>query len=113
MKKFIFLMLTFLISAVGFSQELVTNGNFQTGNGSGGWAGNALNVVDLGGGNFVNQANVTSIGNPWDVNLSYVLPLTQGKTYQLKFDAWTDNATGNRIMTAGIGLNQDPWTNIN
>jgi endoglucanase len=106
MKKitlFIALMMTSLV----FSQNLITNGDFEAG--TTGWSGNAANVVTENG-NSYNSANVTIAGNPWDVNLSYVLPLTtQGKAYKLTFNAWSDV---NRVLIAGIGLNQDPWTNV-
>ena len=45
MKKITYLF-TFLISIMGFSQNLVTNGNFQTGTAAP-WTGNAANVVDF------------------------------------------------------------------
>lgn len=86
--------------------ELVANGNFD--GGTTGWIGNALDVRTEGG-NSYNFANVAMAGNPYDVNLSYVLEITQGKTYRLTFDASSD---GNRTILAGIGLNQDPWTNV-
>lgn len=106
MKKIILLISIFLIN-IGFSQNLITNGDFE--NGATGWSGNAVNVVTEGG-NSYNSANVAVAGNPWDVNLSYVLPLGPiGTTYKLKFEAWSDT---NRPLIAGIGLNQDPWTNI-
>ena len=68
MKKITFL-LSLMISSLGYAQNLVTNGDFQTGTAAP-WYNNAANVVDLGGGNFLNQANVEGVGNPWDVNLS-------------------------------------------
>lgn len=104
MKK-ITVFFTLLLVQLGFSQNLITNGNFESG--SAGWSGNAANVV-VEGGNSYNAANVAAAGNPWDVNLSYVLPLGPiGKTYNLKFDAWSDT---NRVIIAGIGLNQNPFT---
>ncbi|SHF30312.1 Por secretion system C-terminal sorting domain-containing protein [Flavobacterium fontis] len=106
MKK-ITVFFSLLLVQLGFSQNLITNGNFESG--SAGWSGNALNVV-VEGGNSYNAANVTAAGNPWDVNLSYVLPLGPvGKTYNLKFDAFSDT---NRILVAGIGLNQSPFTSV-
>ena len=61
------------------------------------------------GGNNVNSANVETAGNPFDVNLSQVVAITQGETYTLTFKARSD---GTRTMLAGIGLNQDPFTNV-
>ena len=63
MKKITFL-LSLMTCTFGFAQNLVTNGDFQTGTAAP-WYNNAANVVDLGGGNFVNQANVGGVGNPW------------------------------------------------
>jgi hypothetical protein len=107
MKK-ITLLIIALISCLGFSQNLVTNGDFQTGVATP-WTGNAANVVDLGAANFVNQANVTAAGNPWDVNLSQNINLVSGKTYKLTFDAFTDTATGTRTILSGLGQNNAPY----
>lgn len=107
MKK-ITLLFTLLISVLGFSQNLVTNGNFQTGVATP-WYGNAANVQDLGGGNWVNQANVGAAGDPWNVNLSQEIVLVSGKTYRLKFDAFTDATTATRTIIAGLGQTGDPY----
>ncbi|MDD1548430.1 carbohydrate binding domain-containing protein [Riemerella anatipestifer] len=105
MRKFNFLTLVFLLmSFLGFSQELVTNGNFESG--VTGWSGNAANVVTENG-NSYNAANIAVAGNAWDVNLSQVLALTAGKVYTLTFDAWSDR---DRTLVAGIGLNENPWS---
>lgn len=110
MKKITILFLLF-ISSLSFSQNLVTNGDFQTGTATP-WYGNASNVVDLGGGNFVNQANVTTAGNPWDVNLSQVVVLQSGLTYQLSFDAFTDATTGSRTIITGLGQDNAPYASL-
>lgn len=87
--------------------NLLTNGNFE--NGSAGWSGNAANVVTEGG-NSYNFADVGTAGNPWDVNLSNVVNIpAEGVRYKLSFTA-SSNRT--RALKAGIGLNQDPWTNV-
>lgn len=105
MKNFTFLISLFSFF-VGISQNLITNGDFEAG--PAGWSGNALNVVTEGG-NKYNAANVLAIANPWDVNLSHVLNIpTAGVNYKLKFSAWSNTS---RPLIAGIGLNQDPWTN--
>ena len=109
MKKITFILCA-LISFLGWSQELVINGDFETGDTTG-WVGNAANVV-MQGSNYVNEANIGTAGNPWDVNLSQVLSLTAGTTYTFSFEAWTDSATGTRTIIAGIGLNEDPWTAV-
>lgn len=99
-------LVAFLLTAtLGFSQNLVTNGDFE--GGSTGWSGNAVNVVNEGGNNY-NSASVAVAGNPWDVNISYVLPLGPvGTAYKLTFYAFSDT---NRTLIAGIGLNEGPWT---
>ncbi len=106
MKK-ITLLLTLTLSCLSFSQ-IVTNGNFQTGT-SAPWTGNAANVVDLGGLNYVNQASVAVAGEPYFTNLSQNISLTNGLTYQLKFDAFTDTATGSRTIIVGLGQNNAPY----
>ena len=111
MKKITLLLFTLLISVFGFSQNLVTNGNFQTGTAAP-WTGNAANVVDLGASNFVNQANVAVAGNPWDVNLSQEVNLVDGKTYLLKFDAFTATATGTRTLISGLGQTGAPFASL-
>ena len=88
-----------------FDDGLLTNGDFE--NGTEAWSGNALDVQTEGDNSF-NFANVTTAGQPFDVNLSQVVAITQGETYTLKFEASSD---GNRTMVAGIGLNEDPWDN--
>ncbi|WP_264549269.1 carbohydrate binding domain-containing protein [Flavobacterium sp. N2820] len=110
MKKITFL-LTLMTCSLGFAQNLVTNGDFQTGTAAP-WYNNAANVVDLGGGNFVNQANVGSAGNPWDVNLSQEVLLEDGKTYKFTFDAFTDATTGSRTIVAGLGQTGAPFASL-
>ena len=88
-----------------FDDGLLTNGDFE--NGTEAWSGNALDVQTEGDNSF-NFANVTTAGQPFDVNLSQVVEIIQGNTYTLSFEASSDV---NRTIVAGIGLNQDPWTN--
>jgi len=107
MKKITFLF-TFFISILGFSQNLVSNGDFQTGTALP-WTGNAANVQDLGSGNWVNQADVAVAGNAYDVNLSQEINLVDGKTYKLKFDAFTATATGTRTLICGLGQTGAPY----
>jgi endoglucanase len=108
MKKITFFF-TLILSSLGFSQNLVTNGDFQTGMAAP-WYNNAANAIDLGDGNFVNQANVETAGNAYEVNLSQDINLISGKTYRLTFDAFTDETTGTRTMIVGLGQNAGPWT---
>ena len=86
--------------------NLLTNGDFS--NGAAGWDGNALDVRTEGG-NSYSFANVTDAGQPFDVNLKYVLNIpNSGVKYKLRFKASSDRS---RTLIAGIGLNEDPWTN--
>ncbi|MGV6830433.1 MAG: T9SS type A sorting domain-containing protein [bacterium] len=111
MKKITFL-LAFLIATIGFSQELLTNGDFQDG-GSGtpwysGGDNNPIEIVDQGG-NFVFQANVTAVTDVWRVNLSQVVALTDNADYELSFDAFTDATTGTRSMDVSLGQAAAPF----
>lgn len=104
-KTTIFSFLMFLAYTLGYAQELVSNGNFESG--VTGWSGNAANVVTQNGNSF-NEANVATAGNAWDVNLSQTgISLTAGQSYTFKFDAWSDRS---RTVIAGLGLNANPWT---
>lgn len=91
---------------VTYDAGLLTNGDFETGDGTG-WIGNALDVRTEGG-NSYNFANVTAAGQPFDVNLSQVVPMGSGNKYRLSFNASSDVE---RTMLAGIGLNEAPFTN--
>jgi len=93
--------------STGNATNLVANGDFS--NGATGWSGNAANVLTEGGNSF-NFADVATAGEPFAVNLSYVLNIpNSGVGYKLRFKASSNRA---RTMLAGIGLNQDPWTNV-
>ncbi len=109
MKKITFLIISLVIGLTGYSQELVTNGDFESAP-SGAWFGNAFNIVDQGG-NSVNQAEIVSPtpGQPFNVNLSQVITLQDGLSYQLTFDAYTDATTGSRTIVAGLGQNGAPF----
>jgi endoglucanase len=104
MKK-ITILFALMITSFGFSQNLISNGDFESG--TTGWSGNALNVVTEGGNSF-NLADVATAGDAYAVNLSYILPLTtQGKAYKLTFTA---SSGVSRTLIAGIGLNEGPYT---
>jgi len=95
-----------------FTDGLLTNGDFELGSAS--WLvgvddSTAANVVTDADGNKHYSANVAVAGNPYDVNTSQKVAITEGEIYTLKFDAWSD---GNRSIIAGIGLSADPWTNV-
>lgn len=86
--------------------ELLTNGDFE--NGLASWKADTGAVV-LDGTNNIFEANIETLpGNVFDVNQSQVIPITEGETYTVSFKA---KASKVRTMLAGIGLNQDPWTN--
>ena len=89
-----------------FDSGLLTNGDFEAGVDP--WFGNAANVVDDGG-NLVNFADIAVAGQPFDVNLSQGVAITEGETYVLTFKARSDRA---RTILAGIGLNEQPFTNV-
>ena len=91
--------------------ELLSNGDFE--DGATFWTGNAANVTDelLGvNGSRANFANLDEpAANPFDVNLSQVIPILQGETYVLTFQGISNV---DRSLIAGIGLNEEPWTNV-
>ena len=92
-----------------FNDGLLSNGDFE--NGVEDWTGNAANVPNEPYGINATKANFSDIsiaGNPWDVNLSQEVAITQGKTYTLNFKAKSNR---DRSILAGIGLNMIPWTN--
>jgi PKD repeat protein len=103
---------TSTISVVVFQGGLITNGDFEGGTSP--WRLGATNAIPAGllateSGNTYFSANVAAAGNPFDVNLSQVgINMTQGTTYRLTFDAWSDV---NRSMIVGIGLSGAPFTN--
>ncbi|MFC6877556.1 hypothetical protein ACFQZF_15095 [Flavobacterium myungsuense] len=102
MKK-LFLLLFLMTISLGQSQNLITNGDFESG--TVGWNGNALNII--GTTNKYNSASVGAAGNAYDVNLSYAQSISAIK-YKLTFDASTDRP-GGRTMVAGIGLQGAPY----
>jgi hypothetical protein len=53
-------------------------------------------------------ANVASAGNAWDVSLKQNLTLVAETDYILTFDGRSDDS---RSIIAGLGLDQDPWSN--
>lgn len=87
--------------------ELLTNGDFESGD-DGSWFGNAFNIQTEGGNSF-NFADVATAGNAFDVNLSQGVPIIQGETYILTFDAST-SAGNTRSILAGIGLNEGDFS---
>ncbi len=88
-----------------FDSGLLVNGDFEAGINP--WIGNGANAVTEGD-NTYNFVNVETAGNPFDVNLSQVVEITQGTNYILTFNASSDRA---RTILAGIGLNEAPFTN--
>lgn len=98
------------VSLVLGAGNILENGNFE--NGSTPWIvgvdDNAPAPITTTNGNTHYSVNVSAAGNAYDVNLSQKVEITQGKTYFLSFDAWSDT---NRTIVAGIGLSAAPWTN--
>ncbi|WP_442846289.1 carbohydrate binding domain-containing protein [Leeuwenhoekiella sp. H156] len=88
-----------------FDSGLLINGDFEAGIQP--WIGNGANAVTEGG-NTYNFVNVETAGEPFNVNLSQVVEITQGTNYILTFNASSDRA---RTILAGIGLNEAPFTN--
>jgi endoglucanase len=91
--------------------ELVTNGDFESAP-DGSWFGNAFNIVTQGD-NKLNEADVQAAGDAYAVNLSQVIELQDGKTYELSFDAFTDSNTGSRTIIAGLGQNGGTYNSVN
>ena len=91
--------------------ELVTNGDFESAP-DGSWIGNAFNIVTQGD-NKLNEADVQAAVAAHEVNLSQVIELQDGKTYELSFDAFTDTNTGSRTIIAGLGQNAAPFNSVN
>jgi PKD repeat protein len=91
---------------------LIVNGDFE--NGSEGWIegvdDNAPAPVVTENGNSFYQVDITNPNpnQPFLVNLSQKLPIMEGQTYILTFDAWSDT---NRTLIAGIGLSGGDFSN--
>jgi len=101
-----------IVSIFVFQGGLVTNGDFESGTSP--WTFGVTNpiapsLLTTENGNTYFSINVAAAGNPFDVNLSQIgISMTQGTTYRLTFDAWSDV---NRNMIVGIGLSGAPFTN--
>jgi len=100
------------ISIYIFAGGLISNGNFESGTAP--WTLGTTNAIGTSllataNGNTYFSINVAAAGNAYDVNLSQKgISMTQGVTYRLTFDAWSDV---NRSILVGIGLSGAPWTN--
>lgn len=95
-----------------FNGGLLVNGNFE--NGAAPWIqgvddNNPAPVVTVAGNTYF-QRNITNPNpsQPFLVNLSQKLEITQGSTYILTFDAWSDVS---RDIVAGIGLSGGNFSN--
>ena len=66
----------------------------------------ASTTSDSSGNNYY-SVNVTNPNEPYSVNMGKKVAITEGNTYTLTFDAWSDVE---RTIIAGIGLSQSPWT---
>ena len=109
MKKTVLILFAILLTGFGQSQaqdNLLTNGDFE--NGRTAWTETAGEIRTEGENSYF-IAEVAQAGNSFDVNLSQILTIEQGKRFILSFDASTgEGAT--RTMIAGIGLNVEPFT---
>ena len=91
--------------------NLVTDGDFAA---AGEWTSDngSVNIIDDNG-NSVNSVTIpdgtATPDAPWNRNFQQVIPITQGESYTVMFKAMSDR---NRSIFVGIGLNQDPWTNV-
>lgn len=94
-----------------FNGGLIVNGDFQAATSAPWIKGVSDNdpapTVTMGTNTYY-SVNVTTAGNSYDVNLSQKLNITQGKTYTLTFDAWSDVS---RSIIAGIGLSGGSFAN--
>ena len=95
----------------GFDSGLIENGDFE--DGAGDWFtnfGDNIPEIRTENGNSFFFANVETANpdQPFLVNLSKVVAITQGTNYTLSFQASSDRA---RTIIAGLGLNEAPFTN--
>ncbi len=93
-----------------FEDGLLTNGDFQSGVNS--WSGNppgGLDTKDDGANKYFYANPPKASANPYDINLQQVVEIINGKSYTLTFKAKSDRT---RAISAGIGLNKSPWTNV-
>ena len=86
------------------AEGLITNAGFD--NGFENWT--EIGTIVEGDNNYF-EADVQAAGNPWDVSLNQVITLLPNTTYTFSFKAKASLA---RTMTAGLGLNYDPWTSV-
>ena len=99
--KRITLLLSLLITSIGFSQELLTNGDFSNGDTS--WAFTGGSVVS-GEAAF---ATTASGGDPWSTQLVQgSLAFTNAQEYTITFDARADAARNITIAIQNVGI----WT---
>jgi hypothetical protein len=97
MKKFTLLFLTLLISSIGFSQNLVVNGDFQTGAIGDlveSWAGykNRIAIDDI------TTSNVGQIENS-DGSLFQLIDVTAGETYDVSFKyRWLSSGDASKVV---------------
>lgn len=92
-----------------FDSGLLVNGDFE--DGASPWTigvGTDPAPITTEGDNTYYSVDVTAAGNAFDVNLSQKLEITEGATYTLTFDAWSDRE---RSIIAGIGLSDGDFSN--
>ncbi len=108
-------MILFLLCLISlsWSQNLVENYNFNSGNGEGWFYNETSTVVPhmeygyKGTRLYFFGADVTTTGNSWDHTVKYVLNgnnrVVPGQWYRLTFTGWSDTNQDNRRVIVGIG----------
>lgn len=104
--KYLYTLISLLTFSFVFSNDLITNGDFEDTSQAGkdAWSGNAANIVTYGT-NSINESNVTAAGNSYDVSVFQEVNLVPGEVYLLTFTANTALANNGRVLRAGIGKN--------
>ncbi|MEQ8548821.1 MAG: DUF5011 domain-containing protein [Cyclobacteriaceae bacterium] len=100
-----------VIEKVRVEDGLLTNGDFEDGpdNWFTNYGDNVPEIRSEGGNSyFFAEVTAANSGEPFAVNLSQIIEITPGESYVLSFEASSDRA---RTIIAGIGLNEDPWSN--
>jgi len=103
-----------------FDDGLLDNGDFQTVDTNGNvteWIQgvddtNPAPTITMGSNRYYSIDITTATpGSPFNINVSQKVPITQGETYELSFEAWTDATTASRTIIAGIGLSSGTFAN--
>lgn len=103
MKKITLLFIALFISSIGFSQDLIQDGTFETQTGaitstSTPWAGFNSQVLGAAAANDPNTAN----GNNSESSIFQLVTVTPGETYNLSFDYKWISGNGNYVLTVRL-----------